>query len=345
MCFFIASSAVGDEFSLRLFDCQIDNIDDKVYFDQSEFYRCSDKINNVTIIPQFWHNINSKSTNTDSDFILRQQTSNNNNENKHFLQLGGSDEKSLQTWISGFGSWTGGGNDVSNDEYKFYSSGFAVGIDRLVGRSFLVGMTLGWDKTTIDLPNLSKETFTAGHGHLYFRTTFRRLYVDVESGVGFRDGKKNSQIGLPQNTTLQWNFQIETGTWWDEGLLKIEPFAQLQHASLFLADLRDPKKTTAIAGVRCSWQSLGLFYVSTPRIYGGIIHELGDSNVAVSGLFTDSSTIFVAQNRKIAGTRLFAGCGITSSKGSTMNVYFRYTAEAATHYASHSLLIGMKWIF
>ncbi|MDR0391137.1 MAG: autotransporter outer membrane beta-barrel domain-containing protein [Planctomycetaceae bacterium] len=343
MSFFIVGSAAGGEFSLRLFDSQVD---DKVYFEQSEFYRCSDKINNVTIIPQFFQNINSKFIDIDSDFVLRNQTSNNNNEIKRFLQLGGSDEKKLRTWISGFGNWTGGGNDLnSNDEYTFYSSGIAVGVDRLLDRRFLVGMTFGWDKTTIDLPNLSKETFSAGHGHLYFRTTFRRLYVDIEGGIGFRDGKKNSKIGLPQNTTLQWNFQIETGTWWDEGLLKIEPFVQLQHASLLLADLRDPKKTAAVAGVRCSWQSSGLFYLSTPRIYGGMIHELGDSNVAVSGLFTDSSTIFVAQNRKIAETRLFAGCGITSSMGSAMDVYFRYTAEAGQHYASHTLLIGMNWIF
>ncbi|MDR1483695.1 MAG: autotransporter outer membrane beta-barrel domain-containing protein [Planctomycetaceae bacterium] len=348
MNIFIAGTVVGGEFSLQLLDCPVydnaifDRTTDQP--DQHVFYRGSDKINIVTIIPDFFSNINSRFAKTTATPQYR--TSNNRNAVERFLRFSDSDDKSLRTWISGFGSWSGVSGGVnSGDRLAFYSSGFAVGMDRLLDRRFLFGVTFGWDKTTIDMPKLPKENFSAGHGHLYFRTIFRRLYIDVESGIGLGDGAQGGQSGLSKSTVMQWNFQFETGTWWDEGLMKIEPFVSLQHASLMLENSSNRQKTAAIAGVRSSWQSVGLFSVSTPRIYGGLICELGDSDVAASSLFADSPTIFVAQNQKIARTRFFAGCGTTASMGSAMEIYFRYTAEAASHYSSHTLLIGMNWIF
>ncbi|MDR2642698.1 MAG: autotransporter outer membrane beta-barrel domain-containing protein [Planctomycetaceae bacterium] len=349
-CFFIlniflASLVLGGEFSLQLLDCPTNS--NKVFereIDQILFYRGSDKKNIVTIIPQFGSNINSHIAET--IIAAQNRTSNYRNIIERVLRFNKLDDKSLRTWVSGFGNWTGVDGGVnSGNEFTFYSAGFAVGMDRLWARRFLLGMTFSWDKTTIDLPRLTKESFSAGHGHVYLRTIFKRLYVDIESGVGFSDGIQGNQNGLPQSTALQWNFQFETGTWWDEGLMKIEPLILLRHASLIQENLPDRAKTTAIAGVRCSWQSAGLFSVSTPRIYGGLIRELGDSDVVSSSVFADSPTIFVAQNQKIAQTRFFAGCGTTASMGSTMDIYFRYTAEAASHYSSHTLLIGMNWIF
>ncbi|MDR1291715.1 MAG: autotransporter outer membrane beta-barrel domain-containing protein [Planctomycetaceae bacterium] len=323
---FLAGGVDGGEFSQFMIGEKIDvaNVDVDCTIDQTTLYLNSDKINSTTIKPQFWNNINPKN--------IRLQTNN-------------SDNNSLRTWVSGFGNWTSIGSETNSDNVSaFYSSGFAVGMDKLMNRCFLLGVTFGWDKTTIKPPSSRSENFSAGHGHAYFRTTFRRLYVDVESGIGLSDGTQLNSSGS-KSTALQWNFQVETGTWWDEGLMKIEPFMLLQHATLFREDLSDRNKSTAIAGVRCSWKSTGLFSVSTPRIYGGFIRELGNSDVAATSLFSDSPTIFVIQNRKITKTRIFGGCGTTASMGTTLDIYFRYTAEAASRYTSHTLLVGMNWIF
>jgi uncharacterized protein with beta-barrel porin domain len=369
---FILCNVSGDEFSFQLFDYLVNDnttndgstdnkfaddkfvvdkfandkfvddefVVDEFALDQKLFYRCSDKTNIVTKIPHIFNEIDTRLAST----VTNYQSSNRKVTDRLF---GGREfgDKSLRTWVSVFGNWTSVGGGVNSDDVlTFYSSGFAVGVDRLFDRRFLFGLTFGWDKTIIKYPRLGKENISNGHGHLYFRTIFRRIYFDVECGIGLGDGSQFNHNGLPQHTKLQWNFQIETGTWWEEGLTKIEPFLLLQHALLREKSLHCDK-SAAIAGVRCSWQSEGLFAVSTPRIYGGLICDFGDSGVAATSLFSDSPAIFITQNRQITRTRFFGGCGTTASMGSTLEVYFRYTAEAASNYTSHTLLIGMNWIF
>ncbi|MDR2762129.1 MAG: autotransporter outer membrane beta-barrel domain-containing protein [Planctomycetaceae bacterium] len=338
---FIADAIFGDEFSLQLLDgSEYYYTDANRITDQSTFYRCSDKTNIVTINPQSAGDISSRLNGVTT--IL---SSNNRNIGNRLFGVYDSDDKSLRTWISNFGNWTELDNvGNSGKTFTFCSYGFAVGIDRLIDRKFLVGITFGSDRTTVSLPQSRDVSFIAGHGHVYFRTIFQRLYIDVESGIGLGSNTQTIQNALSKGSSAQWNFQVEAGTWSYEGLMKVEPFASLQHASL-LNESHGKTRSAAIAGVRCSWQSAGLFSVSTPRFYGGIIREFGNSNVAATSLFTDSPTIFVTQNQKIAKTRFFGGCGTTASMGSTLEIYFRYTAEAASHYASHTLLIGMNWIF
>jgi outer membrane autotransporter protein len=338
---FIADAIFGDEFSLRLFDCSEYYSDSNLIMEQSTFYRCSDKSNIVTIIPQQESGINSRLVGG-----ATMLSSNNRNIGNRLFGVYDSDDKSLRTWISNFGNWSeldNGGNN-SDSVLTFYSWGFAAGIDRLIERKFLVGITFGWDRTVINSPQSRNINFSAGHGHVYFRTIFQRLYVDVEGGIGLGNNALLVRNAAAQDSALQWNFQVESGMWSYEGLMKIEPFVSLQHAALKYNSQYRTRSAT-IAGVRCSWQSAGLFAVSTPRFYGGIIREFGNSNIAATSLFADSPTIFVAQNQKITKTRFFGGCGTTASMGSTLEIYFRYTAEAAANYASHTVIVGMNWIF
>ncbi|MDR1478941.1 MAG: autotransporter outer membrane beta-barrel domain-containing protein [Planctomycetaceae bacterium] len=275
-----------------------------------------------------------------------QFSDNSNSQFNRILKTNNSDSNNLRTWVSGFGNWTGMGNETNSDDLStFYSSGFAVGMDKLMGQNFLFGVTFGWDRTTVKPLRSRSEDLSAGHGHIYLRTTLRRFYVDIESGVGLSDCAQLSSSGLSKGSAFQWNCQIEAGTWWDEGLMKVEPFVLLQNAMLLRSGLPDRDKSAAIAGVRCSWKSTGLFSVSTPRIYGGLIRELGNSDVVATSLFADSPTIFTIPNQKITKTRFFGGCGATASMGSTLDIYFRYTTEAASRYTSHTVLVGMNWIF
>jgi uncharacterized protein with beta-barrel porin domain len=108
----------------------------------------------------------------------------------------------------------------------------------------------------------------------------------------------------------------------------------------------DPKtdsKTTLIAGVRYSWKTTGAYSVTSPRLYGGIFQELGDRTLLNVASFTDSPIVFSIPGYEINETRFFFGGGFTSSMGSSLDVYFRYTAEVASKYTSHTLLFGMNW--
>ncbi|MDR1923775.1 MAG: autotransporter outer membrane beta-barrel domain-containing protein [Planctomycetaceae bacterium] len=259
------------------------------------------------------------------------------------------DEKSLRVWVSSFFNWTGLKSADSNNiipvgTYRFDSYGFAVGVDRTWDRSFLTGVMVGWNRTRADPPRGASENLSATYALLYFRKTFQRIYADIEGGIGYGDGTEKNQLTQSANNSFQWNLRYEMGTWWDEGLMKVEPFGVLQYASLDESK-RKREQGTAIAGLRFSWKSTGLFAVSTPRFYGGFIRELCDTDVTGIGVFTDSPMLFIVDGRNMPKGRFFGGCGVTATMGSSLEIYFRYTAEAASKYNSHSLLVGMNWIF
>jgi uncharacterized protein with beta-barrel porin domain len=175
------------------------------------------------------------------------------------------------------------------------------------------------------------------HTSTYFRIALRNnFFLDVEGGLGY------NEQSFPPRTAIQWNFNSEAGTWWTQGLGKVEPYLGLRHVALEL-DPKTDSKTTFLLGVRYSWQTTGIYSVTSPRLYGGMIQELGDRTLLNVASFTDAPTVFSIPGYEIAETRFFFGGGFTSSMGSSLDIYFRYTAETASNYSSHTLLLGMNW--
>lgn len=248
-----------------------------------------------------------------------------------------------RTWIRAFGHWSSLESGRRTQDLEYYSYGISFGVDQQIGRRLLLGLALGGNQVTVrgredTRENRLKSDVSAAHGSVYFRTTLEQIYFDLEAGLGYNDQSE------PSRNSLQWNIHAEAGTWWGHGLGRVEPFLGLRHASLDV-DPGTETKTTLIGGIRYSWKTTGAFAVTTPRFYGGVLHELGDRNLMNAALFVDAPTVFAIPGYEIGETRFFLGGGFTSAMGRSLDLYLRYTAEIASDQTSHTAMLGMNWNF
>ncbi len=260
-------------------------------------------------------------------------------------------QRRYRTWFRSFGNWSSiGGSGKSTDlDYSVY--GFSLGVDQQFGQSFLLGAGLGGNWISAEGKKSERRSrlasdLSAIHASVYARTTWNKLYVDLETGFG-----ENEQT-LPDKANskhFQWNVNAEAGTWWGHGLARVEPFFGLRHVSLDVdsgpAGESTLSKTTLLGGVRYSWKTAGSLATVTPRFYGGVLQELGGRHLMNAGVFVDAPTVFTLSDYRIAETRFFFGGGFTSALGRSLDLYLRYTAEVASNHASHTALFGMNWNF
>ena len=246
----------------------------------------------------------------------------------------------VRTWLRGFGNWTTLSNSGSSGAATAKAYGVSLGIDRQFGRNILIGTTLGgsWCSAEEKLWNETTNV-SAFHGALYTRIRLQRLYFDLEGGLGSVANKRTATT----LTAFQGNLGGEVGTWWEAGLARVEPYLGLRQA-WYDDDLpRLGNKTTSVLGLRYSWKTASALAVTTPRIYGGWLHEWGDRNLFNVATFADPPTVYRLNRTTLNTDRLFIGGGFTTTMGASLDVYLRYTAEMASNFSAHTLLLGMNW--
>ncbi len=246
----------------------------------------------------------------------------------------------LRTWLRGFGNWTSLSGGDSRESFDAKSYGVSLGIDRQLGRNILIGAGLGGSWCSVDQKqgDVSKDV-SAFHGSLYTRFMLQRFYFDFEGGIGSDDNKESDST----STATQGNLNGEVGTWWEAGLAKVEPYIGIRQIWYDDKSPRDGNKTTSVFGVRYTWKTVSALAVTTPRIYGGWLHEWSDKDLFNVGSFVDAPTVYRFNDANLPADRFFVGGGFTSSMGSSLDVYLRYTAEIASRYSAHTLILGMNW--
>ncbi|MDR0869313.1 MAG: autotransporter outer membrane beta-barrel domain-containing protein [Planctomycetaceae bacterium] len=253
----------------------------------------------------------------------------------------------FRIWVRPFGNWSriGSSNNGAAD-LTYYSYGAAAGIDRQVGQHFLHGFSFGGSESKADTVPFGRQfvkpDFSNVFGSVYCRFTHWNCYADLETGLGSNEQSLGNNTA--NHTAMQWNVNGEIGVWKKHGLGKIEPYLGLRYVSLDTEPSAE-SKTTLLAGLRYSWKKASDYSVMSPRCYAGVIQELGGRNLMNAGVYVDSPAVFAVPGYKAAQTRLFFGGGLTASMGNSLDVYFRYTAEAASDQMSHSILTGMNWNF
>ena len=252
-----------------------------------------------------------------------------------------SDPSPTRTWFRGFGNWTSVGGSIGTADAKAY--GVSLGVDRQFGRNILVGVDFGGSWCSAK-NNPRDETLdvSAFHGSLYSRVRLQRLYFDLEGGLGSDKEKRMTHDG---STAFQSHFNGEVGTWWEMGLAKFEPYLGIRQVWYDDHSPRTGNKTASVLGFRYSWKTVGALAVTMPRVYCGWLHEWNDRDLVSIGTFTDAPTVYRLNGTTINSDRLFVGGGFTTALGASLDVYLRYTAEIASNFSSHTLLLGMNWNF
>ncbi len=252
-----------------------------------------------------------------------------------------------RVWFRGFGNLTTSELENGNGDFSANGGGVTIGADRQIGRNFLWGGGIGgtWVSAECKTPGNSTDV-SAIFGLIYGRIQLQRLYFDVEGNVAGTENK----IGLRgansyQYSSTQGGYGIESGTWWENGLAKIEPYIGLRQAFYDDRSESDGVKTTSVLGCRYSWKTIGKLAVVSPRLYAGWLHEWGDLDLINAAMFVDSPVVYRIDNVLLKKDRFFCGGGFTSNLGSSLDLYLRYTAEIASEFSAHTLLLGMNWNF
>ncbi len=256
-------------------------------------------------------------------------------------------QRHYRLWFRGLGNWGSVGSSGQNSDLKYNSYGFSLGVDQQIGQNLLFGAGLGgtWMSAqgkTQRRTSLDTDMSTL-HGIIYARTTWNRIYVDLEGGFGENEQSRTVRQNSPF-TGIQWHVNAETGTWMGKGLAKMEPYFGLRHTSLE-TESDTETKTTLSGGLRYSWKTAGTYGSISPRLYGGVLQEVGGTNLMNAGVLTDTPAVFTFPGYKIPDTRFFFGGGFTSTMGRSLDLYFRYSAEVASDFSIHAILVGMNWNF
>jgi uncharacterized protein with beta-barrel porin domain len=245
----------------------------------------------------------------------------------------------FRTWFRGFGNWTTLSGADSLDAKAY---GVSVGVGRRFGRNVLIGVGLGGSQCSAEEKQRNENIdVSAFHGSLYTRIRLQRLYFDIEGGLGSDDNKRSGA----KSTAFQGNLSGEVGTWWESGLAKVEPYFGVRQVWYDDKSPQIGEKTTSVLGVRYSWKTVSTHAVTRPRVYAGWLHEWNDRDLMSVGTFVDAPTVYRLSGAVQTEDRLFVGGGFTTAMGSSLDVYLRYTAEIASNYSAHTLLLGMNWNF
>lgn len=252
----------------------------------------------------------------------------------------------MRTWVRGYGTWNDLGTFDSVGGQEVSSFGMALGLDQQFGRNLLLGIALGGNRSRFQHKNYGdNENLSAFFATAFARSTFQRLFFDIEGGFGRNESLSRGNLSGKNDWKTQWHFKGEIGTWWSQGLGKVEPYLGIRYTDIETDSSSVDNPATLQAGVRYSWKTVGSFSVFVPRIYGGVLRELGGRDSFSIAPFTDAPTVYWVPGYEIPETRMFFGGGLTSSMGTSLDLYLRYTAEVASGYASHVIWFGMNWCY
>ena len=248
------------------------------------------------------------------------------------------DSKQYRVWLRTFGNWTQG-DAGTVDNLQLASYGLTLGVDRQIGKTWLAGLALGTNETTVRFAHSPyKDDISAFHTNLFARRTFDRFFVDLEGNFGY-----NNHSSPFQKNATQWGLGGEAATWWSHGLGRVEPYVRLSHVCWNGSS--SDTKDTFIAGVRYSWRTATELTTTVPRFYGGVVQELGNRSLFSVSSFGNTPTVFPVRDLEVSGTRLFLGGGFTTSMGTSLDILFRYTAELSSRDTSHTALFGINCKF
>ncbi len=271
-------------------------------------------------------------------------------------------------WYRAFGHMLSqGGNDSAgaagrSGAFDADSYGFSIGLEQRLNRLFMVGGGVGGNWTNTDKTASGRSDVAALFISGYGRFDCRQAYVSLEAGYGWNDHTSTRQgeggNWRAERSATQFHLRGECGVWWESGFSRFEPYLALCYVALDEPaygetgpsgeeeppyGARSDSKTTFLSGLRYSWRQAGPLARVEPIMYGGWVHEFEANDLFSVGTFADAPTVYRVPGFQPRQDRFFIGGGIGSSMRKRLDLYFRYTAEIANGYSTHTLLGGMNW--
>jgi outer membrane autotransporter protein len=269
-----------------------------------------------------------------------------------------------RTWFRSYGNWTNQQPKHSLPGFHADTFGIAGGIDKILGRHFLIGWELGGSWTDVEAKyGGTTKSVDAIETNLYSSLFFKHFYFDVAFGYDHNDytilrnpGAYTARGTYPGE---QWTATTELGLNWGFGRSELEPYFRYQHIGLnekgFSETIlsgsgtaqtfgdRATDRSTSMLGLRYTWNFRCPIGQLTPQMNLGWVHEYQDTDLYSVSHMMRSPASYTFLHHHMPRNRAYIGAGLTASFRYHLDIYCDYASEFATDYGSHTLLGGVNW--
>ncbi|MBA4418491.1 MAG: hypothetical protein C0392_11380 [Syntrophus sp. (in: bacteria)] len=274
------------------------------------------------------------------------------------------------TW----GFWTRGygnlgerrGNDVSS-RYDYNTGGIIVGFDRKISNTLLLGASVGYSRTRVNMKDLSDNgTVSSYQGSLYGTYLNSPWYVNGILSYGYNRYKTSRDISFGSiMTTANADYAGQTVAAYTEVgyLFKIHTISIIPMASFQAGYLTQNSYTERDAGAlnlavdrnhtSSLLSSLGVKIrkdfatgagTLTPEVRAKWLHEFSNDDYILNSAFAGApASTFTVQGDKPNRDSIALGFGLTCVTKKSLSLFLAYDAIISGDHTEHGGSLGMRY--
>ena len=265
------------------------------------------------------------------------------------------------TFITGVGEWSQVGSTSNASGYNLTTGGFTLGLDRLLGEHFALGINFGYARSSGDLygnGNVTLDSAKLGIYATYFNNGF---YVDgsVQGGLNTYDTRRTALQGTATGSTdgTDANALIAVGYDWRRGGLAVGPLASLRYTNAAFDSFGEKGSLAPLQYSAQSGESLRstLGFKATYELHAGSVvikpelraawqHEFGNTAFAINSRFANGAgNNFTVQGAEIGADSVLVGAGVAVVWNKRTSTYVYYDGELGrTNFSSNNLSAGVR---
>ena len=272
-------------------------------------------------------------------------------------------------WAQGYGGMGDRhGNEISS-RYDYDLAGIVVGFDRKMGDSLLLGISMGYSHTRLNMKDSSDSaTVSSYQGSLYGSYKKDPWYVNGIMAYGYNRYDTSRNIifgGLARTANALYGGHamggyVETGYRLTTAVVNIIPMASIQGSHLtrdsfkerdagalnLYVDRDNASSMQSSLGVRLRKEYGVSTGIVVPEIWGKWLHEFSNNEYTVNALFAGSPiSIFTVKGGRPDRDSANAGLLLTWETKKGMDLYISYDAILSGDRTDQGGSLGMcyKW--
>ena len=266
-------------------------------------------------------------------------------------------------FVTETGDFTSLGDTSNANGFDLKSYGTTVGVDRLIGERFVLGLTLGYNHSDVDLSGGGRLNSDGAKVALYAMYHDGGFWTEglIGGGVNSYDSRRTALNGTAYGSTNGTQFDAHYGLGYDVKLggFTVTPMASMLFTSVgidsfdergSLQPLHIESQTESSlrsrVGVRVAYTAKVGSARVTPSISAQWQHEFLDNELSLDSRFANGAGgVFSVPGPKVGRDSALL-TGAVNVAWSRYSAYVAYQADLGrTNYESHTVLAGLRVSF
>jgi outer membrane autotransporter protein len=272
-------------------------------------------------------------------------------------------------WIDGFGKWGERDGDSGHYGYNYDVAGGTIGLDFLLNKKVIVGVSGGYSSADIDLDDHAGDgTVRSGFGSIYgsyftdryfLETALSYSRLDCESKRGVVVGElegyaRSDHNGDAYSAYLGGGYNIAGDQWLIQPLASLfytyldeDGFQETGAGGVSLAvDGRSTESLESEVGLRLARAFTSGTDTFVPELRVAWKYDFGLDDQVITAAFAGSpNTTFSVAGQDIDRNGIVLGAGISFMQKGGFSARLRYEGELREDYRSHGVLGELRYAF